>query len=162
IGRADEVVQFRREFRNDKDWHHELEGYLEEFNDSSEPNALDCHGLPDNWKIGRLWYLRAERAVDDPEKPKTLRGQNPLVFYSNSSMALVYYSIGLNNEGYFADAKPAWEFAGNTLDKYGNRDIRTSYGYTIRLNDEKTMRDLADQALADLKKLVPAGAEERL
>ena len=57
IGRADEHQQFRRLFRDDKDFHQTFrENGVEVDRTGTGPD-----GKPDNWLVGKLWY---DKAVD--------------------------------------------------------------------------------------------------
>jgi hypothetical protein len=101
FGRADEYVQFREMFREDDDFHREL-------NDEVViDDALGFDGRPDQWLVGRLWYQRAQSAVDTMGIP--LRGKSPLIFHSSNPMSLINYAGAIEEEGVLGEtAMRAW------------------------------------------------------
>jgi hypothetical protein len=135
-----------------------------------------CRGpdaLPDNWKVAYEWFLDAERSVDRgasitrlathyqvedrkfvEKKNLPLRGKNPLVFYSDRPKALINYADNIEKDGYLDEISIlAWRRAGQEWNEYGDRQILTSWGMPIRLNDlEFRLRESArlTQALAEL------------
>ena len=58
LGKADEYVQYRRLFREDEDYHNDLQA------DIPIDNTRGPSGQPDNWLAGREWFRRAEQIVD--------------------------------------------------------------------------------------------------
>ncbi|MEO1972728.1 MAG: IRE (iron responsive element), partial [Pirellulaceae bacterium] len=83
IGIADEHVEFRELFRNDQDYHDVLRKAMRDFeHDMDSQDASGRHDrTPDNWLVGRLWYLQAVRAVDS--LGKSIRKKSPLVFHAD-------------------------------------------------------------------------------
>ena len=142
MGRADEHKSYRRLFREDKEFHEELDRpYIE----VDGPDALGPQGLPDNWLVGRLWFREGERVVDTKGAP--LRGKSPLIFHSHAPMCRINYAGEIEKEGYLDEkAQLAWQKAGEDWGSYGNRQIPTSWGVNIRLND-------LEQAIAEEKEL---------
>lgn len=154
IGRADEHVQFRELFRNDDDFHDQLN--TEVFVD----NAIGYDGRPDNWLVSRLWYERAERSVDEgaPWRGKNtqlygddpLRGKSPLIFHNDAPMSYINYASTIEEEGVHGQtAQRAWEEARRAWEEFGKRPIPTSYGYVIRLGE----RDKVKEETTRLRKL---------
>ena len=157
IGRADEHVSFRRLFREDDEFHRRLDRpYIE----VDGPEAKGPDGLPDYWLVGRLWFAEGQRVVDTKGAP--LRGKSPLIFHSHAPMCLINYAAEIEKEGYQNEkAQFAWQQADQGWSRYGDRQIPTSWGLNIRLND-------LDQALAEEKELeqqlaeLAPGVRERL
>ena len=173
LGRADEYKQFRRLFRDDDDFHKELPIRLD---DVRGPDAK-----PDNWKVAYQWFKRAELAVDrgarikrlatrywmgkNPvvdKKQSPLHGKNPLVFFSEPPKALINFADAIEEDGYL-DQKAiiAWRNAQRAWTEYGNRDILSSYGIRLHLNDYERANETAEEALDRLEPLT-AGIADRL
>ena len=128
VGRSDEYRQFRRKYNTDVDFHESLAGKI------NVSEALDYKNQPDNWLTAYQWFSEAQRVVD--LKDARVIGKNPLVFHSDSAKALIRYADAIEEEGKFGDiARIAWERAYARWTQYGNREIPTSYGYMIRLNE---------------------------
>ena len=153
LGRADEHRQFRREFRKDDDFHLVLDRYI------PIDQALDPNGRPDNWLVGREWYLEAERAVT---RGASLRGKSPILFYSSAPMGQINFAGALGDDGRFGDVySQAWLKGHRQWTEYGNRDILTSYGYHIHLNELESIRDEVEELNLRLEQLAP-GVKEQL
>ena len=76
-------------------------------------------------------------------------------------MSLINYADNLEVEGTFGDtAKSAWENASAEWYRYANRDLNTSYGYTVRLWDLELLRGQADELKQKLEKLLPGQMEK--
>lgn len=173
LGRADEYRQFRRLFRDDDDFHKELPIRLD---DVRGPDAK-----PDNWMVAHQWFKRAELAVDrgarikrlatrywmgkNPvvdKKQSPLRGKNPLVFFSEPAKALINFADAIEEDGYLDQkARIAWRNAQRAWTEYGNRDILSSYGIRLHLNDYERVDEAAESALRSLQSIT-TGIEERL
>ena len=149
IGKADEVKQYRRLFREDDDFN---------------------QGVPfaerDNWLIGKKWYLEAMAKV---ELGATLMGQSPLIYRSCASMCQMYYAEALETDGKFEEvAQHAWGDAAVDWHHYGDEEIASSFkdettGEPIkfRLNDyEKEVKAAAD-GIAKLDAMQP-GLREKI
>ena len=155
IGRADEKVLFRELFRNDTDFHEYLDKYV---------NLDDARSYadrkPDNWLVGRLWYLDAQRLID--KEGATLRGKSPLVFNSFPPMSLMNFAMASEEEGNLEEqALIAWEKAGNSWEEFGRRQIPSSFGHNIRLGDEEQMRTEVAALVKQLEQIT-AGVREKL
>jgi hypothetical protein len=134
LGRADEAKQFRRIFATDGDFHDEFR-HLVDIDD-----AVGQSGFPDNWLVSRLWYLRAQNVVDNrPDRP--LRGESPLIFHSHPAKSRINYAIFNEKDGYHGErARIDWERAlREWSDEYGSRQIPSSFGHTLRLNERENV-----------------------
>ncbi len=141
LGRADEAKQFRRIFAKDRDFHAEF-AHLVNIDD-----AIGQSGFPDNWLVSRLWYLRAQNVVDtNPDRP--LRGESPLLFHSHPPKSRINYAIFNEKDGYHGErARRDWERAlREWAEEYGSRQVPTSFGHTLRLNERENV-------LADVERL---------
>ncbi len=165
MGKSDEYVQFRRLYRDDKDYHQELA------TDVNMDNTLGPDNRPDNWLTGRQWFLKAEqlvdrgvpirgRLVDDTGRIK--RGKTPLLFHSYAPKWLISHAVAIEEEGFLDEtAQYAWLKAGEHWNAYGDRPIPTSYGFAIRLNDGERMHEESARLGKELDRLVP-GVREQL
>lgn len=146
IGVADERVQFRRLFREDDD---------PEFpNHRSRPQ-----NRRDNWLVGQEFFEQAVALVDD--RGASIRAMNPLTFFNQPGMSQINYAHGLEEDGTFEEkAKVAWEEAIRRWNDFGNRELNTTDGFTIRLNDLELTRDNLAKATEKLDSLAPKAREE--
>lgn len=133
LGKADEQLQYRKLYSADKDFHDELE--KEGFNVRQE-EGLGADRLPDNWLSGRLWYKRAEEVLESGSVLANTFRKSPLHFYSSAPLTVMNYCEAIEKEGILDDrAKFAWKRADTSWANYGEREIPTTWGHTIRLND---------------------------
>ena len=140
LGRSDEHAQFRREFRKDADFHDYLLPYV------NMDNSLGPDLRPDNWLVGREWYLQAEGALN---RGASLRGKSPVLFFSSAPMSQLNFASALGDDGIFGDTYTrAWENGHDQWIEYGNYPILTSFGFHIRLNDFEPL----DEEVKELKK----------
>ncbi len=172
LGRADEYLQFRRLFRNDTDFHRELPVPIE--------TCLGPDEKPDNWLVAHYWFRRAQQAVDKgailkrlssyywvgdkpymDKKQTATHGKNPLIFHSEPGKALIRFADAIEEDGYLDEkGRLAWRNAEREWLKYGDRELPSSWGINIHLNDlERASRD-ADRAEAELTKLTPGIPEK--
>ena len=168
FGRADERVAYREMFRkesgDDTRAESEFITSLRPFVDLDDPveNAKGPDGTYDNWLIARLWFLEAQNVVDTKRAP--IRGTSPLVFHSHSAMAAISFAEVVEEEGHldepFTFARQAWRRAHGAWSKYGDRDILSSYGIAIRLNDRERLLEDVERLSKRLDELVPGGREE--
>ena len=157
IGKSDEQKQFRRLFRRDEDFHRSLQ---EEGEVSVEqPDTQGPDGRPDNWLVGRQWYLKAESAI---AQGKYLRGKSPLLFYADRPMSRISFATAIEEEGVLDEkARIAWEKAGIDWRQYGDRSIPHSSGHNLRLNDIERLTAERESMAKKLDELIP-GAREAL
>ena len=172
IGRADEHKQFREEFRKDDDFHDFIRDYVIDFDNKS----IGPFNKPDNWRVSHQWYLIAQETVDSgratmrgrslqsmiEEKPhERNKGKSPVLFHSGPGMALINYSAALADEGIFDEfSESAWAEAGAVWQSFGNREIRTSRDFYIRLNEEEALEAEVIELTQQLGALQPGLVEE--
>ena len=151
FGRSDEYRQFRRMYREDQDFHKELMSDSQlELDETWGPD-----GKPDNWLTAHQWFAEAQRVVDKEGVP--IKGKNPLVFHSDPPKALIRFADAIEEEGYLDDkARLAWIEADKWWGAYGDRDIPSSYGYKIRLNDFEDWDERAKQCARNSTNYCPA------
>ena len=162
IGRSDERKQFRRMFAVDDDFHDLLDDHIPFGN-----NVMGPDGTPDNWLVGRQWYLRAERLVDDNDDIDVGR-MEPLLFFEESAKCKINYAEVIEKEGHFEKdgrliARDAWKDAEAAWRDYGTREMpgRTGSGRVHRLGEyEDRPKQLAEMQ-ARLYALEP-GLREKL
>jgi hypothetical protein len=155
IGRSDESVQFRRMFRDDKDFHQTFRANGVEV----APDGLGPGGKPDNWLVGKQWYDKAVDAHVIGHKP--IRGTTPLLFYSGAPMSIMNSAAAMNKDGYFFEiAQVEWRKARDAWKAYGERDLPTSVGFDIRLNGKEQLEDQVKKARAELAELCPGVEDE--
>ena len=67
----------------------------------------------------------------------------------------------MNKDGYFFEnAVLAWQQAKDAWLRYGERELPTSVGFNIRLNDKEAVDQRMQQAREELAKLCPGVEEE--
>jgi len=157
IGRADEKKQYRRLFRDDKDFHDSLvaRSLTIDMENTKGPDQK-----PDNWLVAKEWYRAGERLVETKDIP--IRRKNPVLFFSNAAMALMYHAAAIQEEGYLDEAgRLAWANALEAWTAFGNHGIPSRLGYDVRLNDWERLLETAKQARLKLAELAP-GVEEKL
>jgi hypothetical protein len=156
IGRADEHVQFRELFRADGDFHEEIQA-----NGVSVDEGRGYDARPDNWLVGRQWYLWGQRAVDTKGMP--LKSKSPLIFHADAPMSLINYASDIEEEGILDEvARRAWTEGGNGWAEYGRRPIPTSWGHNIRLAELPQIREEIDRLRAKLDALAGEAREQIL
>lgn len=146
IGVADERVLFRRLFREDDD---------PEFpNHRTRPQ-----NRRDNWLVGQEYFEKAVSLVDD--QGASLKTMNPLTFYNQPGMAQINYAHGLEEDGTFEEkAKVAWQEAERRWNEFGNRELHTSDGFTMRLNELELNQEKLAELVAELDALAPGARDE--
>ncbi|MGV3607520.1 MAG: hypothetical protein ACO1RA_14025 [Planctomycetaceae bacterium] len=155
VGRADENKQFRAMFRDDTHFHQEFE----EQGVRVREQAIGVDNKPDNWLASKLWYDKAIEAVSGG---KPIRLKSSLHFYSGSPMALINGAEAMEKDGTFGQrAKTAWDTALAAWISYGNRDLMSSGGFTIRLNSREALDKEMKEVLAKMDSLEP-GILERM
>ncbi|MCH2130003.1 MAG: hypothetical protein MK179_12710 [Pirellulaceae bacterium] len=166
LGRSDEYKQFRREFRSDEEFHRFLRPLVDGFDD-------DCIGAfngPDNWLVSHKWFRKAQDSVISgratlrgralqsifDEKPSDRKkGKSPVLFHSNPAMALINYAGAIQEEGVFDEkAMEAWRVANEVWTNYGNREIRTSRDFYIRLNEAEQLEEEVAELLVEFDGLL--------
>jgi hypothetical protein len=157
LGRADEQLQFRRLFRVDKDFHNSINSYPNIDVDEARDNFTN---QPDNWLVGRLWMLDAQRASRRPNA--SLLGKSPVIFHSAPSMAYIDYALALESEGFLGDrAQRAWSQAEQYWREYGDMEIPSTWGVSMRLNEKEPALERAKEAARRLDEIA-VGCREQL
>jgi hypothetical protein len=136
IGRADETKLYRKLFQDDNDFH------------GSTPPADR-----DNWRVGRKWFLEAERLVD--HEGAVFRGVSPLIYRSSAPLSLLYYAVAKENDGVFGEAaRRAWRAGADDWDRYGTIDIPV-IDKIIRLGEKEVLDERVRQLRAELDATQP-------
>lgn len=143
IGKSDERVQFRRLYKADDDVH------------GSRPVELrDC------WLVGKDWYHKAEAIVDSGVP---LGKISEVLFYSNAPMNQMNYSDNLEKDGRFDEkVEREWKKAQDEWTAFGNREITTSRGLVIRLNEQEYFTQQEEKLAKELEEIQPGLREEML
>ncbi|MDZ4851821.1 MAG: IRE (iron responsive element) [Pirellulaceae bacterium] len=127
LGRSDEKRQFRELFRNDNTYHKTLMDYGL---DLEQPEATGSDRKPDNWLVGRLWFIKSYDLVHAGYYCK----KSPIIYFGEAPWALFYYGEAIEDEGVLDDkAMFAWSRAAKAWSEYGNLDLMTTWGHTIQL-----------------------------
>jgi hypothetical protein len=83
------------------------------------------------------------------------------LFYSGAPMSQINGAAAMNKDGYFFEtAEQAWRKAREGWNRYGQRELPTSAGFNIRLNDQEPIDERIRQARQELDRLCPGAAEE--
>ncbi|MFI4875591.1 MAG: hypothetical protein ACIALR_09645, partial [Blastopirellula sp. JB062] len=146
FGYADEKAQYRQLFPDDEEFHAEIDDYLTKAGYDVEQDARGVEGKPDNWLVARLWNLWSEKVVDTGNGK--IGNASPAIFFSNAPKRMMSFAEFIEKEGAIGDtAQTAWANGHQdwTTD-YGDRDLPTSWGIPVKLNDFK-------RHAAELKKL---------
>ncbi len=150
IGKADEVKQYRKLFKEDDDF-----------------NAGVPVALRDNWLVGKQWYEKCIDLIDSSGAVMT--GQSPLIYRASAPMCQMYYADALEKDGTFGEvARAAWLVAATDFHNYGDEDIPTSFRrensnepIKIRLNDQEREEESVKKLIAQLEALHP-GLREKI
>ncbi len=156
IGRADENKQYRALF--------------------AKQQQEKGEKLTDNWLVSHEWYKRAQALVDSGKRLRVYigsslgasqtkpgeRAPSPLLFHSDAAMSLINYADNLEEDGTFGDAaKTAWENAAAEWQAYSKRDLASSYGYSVHLEDLERFRGQIDDLKTKMEALLP-GTQQKL
>ena len=145
IGRADEHKQYRRLFKDDADFHPE----------DRPPEQRD------NWLVSRSWYETSLSAVDD--RKKSLGQKNPTTFYADPGRSQINYAEAIETEGVFGEkAKSAWSTAARLWKEFGNRDLKSSLGFNIRLGSIERLVEETAELEKQLGLLSQTGREDAI
>ena len=144
IGRADEHEIYRRLYKADNDFH---------------PPSRPAEDR-DNWLVSKEWYTKAISAVDD--RKQSLGNKNPTTFYNDMPKAQINYSEAIVGEGTFGEkARAAWETGARLWSDYGNRSLRSSRGFYIRLTELDKWEQYQQEMMNRLYDMSP-GTQEKL
>lgn len=167
MGISDEKTQFRQMFRDDKDFHNTLLGHI------NLDNARGPDGKPDSWLVGYLWYLQAQSVAEKgvPETwvqlDKNANGyadkhRSAVIFYSDPSMALLSHAEAVTDEMLPGEkTRNAWKRAGVSWKEFGDMDIPSTFGHTVRLNNREKLKEEAEHLRAKLEAMSP-GLREKI
>ncbi len=155
IGRSDEKLQFRELFRNDTDYHNEL---IADGLTNLPSEALGPDRKPDNWLVGRLWFLKAYDLVD----AGAIINKNEVHFYGEAPWTQMYFAEAIESDGVLDDrARFAWSRASESWREFGNRDILTTWGDSVKLNNFDRLNSLRVESITEFEQLTTK-ARERL
>lgn len=145
IGRSEEARTYRRLFRDDTDFHDLLSRHV----DLASTKGPD--GKPDNWLVAQQFSVEAIRRY---ELGHDIGDKSPLILLADPAMMQVDYAAAVEREGVFGEAAVlAWQKAERMWKEYGNRDVPTSWGKPIRLNEVDRFQERAAQRWALLEEL---------
>ena len=167
IGKADEYTLFRRLYAEDNDFHDDLSANIN-IDNTLGPNGWSEQDRPDNWLTGREWFLRGQQIVDSgiPIRGRLVddsvrRGKTPLLFHSHPPKWLINHATIIEEEGVLDEkAQYAWMRSGNEWSKYGNKEIPTSYGFAIKLEDQERIQEEVNKIGEQIDELLPGVREE--
>jgi len=149
IGLSDERKQYRRLFREDDDF----------FREEDKIHGERTLAERDNWLVGREWFLDAQNLVADRNVP--IIGVSPLVFYSKAPSSQMSYATAIEEDGTFGEtARIAWERGGTDWRAFGDIDLPTPTGETMRLNDLERLIALTGKTADELDALQPGLREQ--
>lgn len=145
IGKADEVKEYRRLFKNDPDFH-------------PEDRPLDRR---DNWLVSKEWY---EKSVEAVENNYSLIGKkNPALFFSDPGRAQINYSEAIEKDGIFGEkARSAWSTAEKLWTAFGNLEIKSSLGPRIQLGRREEVEAEIKELQQQLNDLSPGALEKAI
>jgi len=153
IGRSEEAMTYRRLFRDDTDFHDLLSRHV----DLASTKGPD--GKPDNWLVAQKFFVEAIRRY---ELGHDIGDKSPLIFLVDPAMMQVDYAAAIEREGVFGEAAvSAWQKAELMWREFGDRDVPTSWGKPIRLNEFGGCQKRAAQLWAQLDELAP-GSKKKL
>jgi hypothetical protein len=159
IGRSDEKAQFRAMFKEDKDFHQLFRDNGIEVDQTAAMGPGENPG-PDNWLVSRLWYNKANDAVSSLGKP--IRGMAPVLFYGRVPMSQINAADAMQRDGYFFQvAQEAWRKAAEEWRTYGDRELPTSAGFNVRMNDLEPIEQHIQELRAEIDK-VASGLHTKL
>ena len=118
IGRSDERVQFRRLFAVDEEFHDLIDDHIPFGNEVDGPR-----GKPDNWLVGRQWYLKAEKLYESDERIN-IGQMADLLFFEQSAKCRINFAEAIEKEGTFGEvAGNTWKKAEDAWREYGRREM---------------------------------------
>ena len=171
IGLADEKLQFRRLFRVDDEFHAEMRPIRGRAGiDMDSFEVLGPERLPDNWLASRLWFKLGQEVILNKGLRNDIRsittyqgkdnitsyyGKSPLIYHSNVAMAPINYATALDEEARFDLLLSAWQLAGDEWEAFGNRQIPTTWGVNIKLNQLEEIRSQNQAIVLELEQYRP-------
>jgi hypothetical protein len=154
IGRADEARQFRKLFADDAELHKLLiVGF-------PRGEVLGPDGKPDNWLVGRQWYLKAGQ-IAAKYRHGDMGSHSPVAFYASTSMCQTFYAQAIESEGRFGDAAArAWKEAERQWVALGDIPLPAMFdikdrSISVRMNDKESLEAEVATAAKELDALKP-------
>ncbi|MCC9606401.1 hypothetical protein LOC68_18045 [Blastopirellula sp. JC732] len=169
FGYADEKAQYREIFPEDHEFHAEIDEYLSKAGSNVEQGAAGVGNKPDNWLVARLWNQWADRVVDTGAGK--IGNASPAIFFSNAPKRLMSFAEFIEKEGHIGDtAQTNWEKANKEwTGDYGDRDLPTSWGIPVKLNDYarhteklKELRARADELIGPIENEIREAKKAKL
>ncbi|BBO32043.1 hypothetical protein [Lacipirellula parvula] len=143
VGRADEHEIYRKLYKLDE-----------------ELNPDDNPALRDNWLASKRWYEQAIASID--EKGQSLSTMNPTTFFDSPARSQISHAEALEEEGTFGEtAKRAWREGARLWKEYGDREMKSTDDFMIRLTDETKWKLEAARLRNQLDELSP-GVEQKM
>lgn len=160
IGRADEAVQFRREFGRDTDFHAVVKDKLRARGRVDfEKDVYGPNRTPDNWLVAKQWQLAAQKVIDTTDIP--VRGASPLIFFKDAAMSQINFATRIEEEGVLDEkAQIAWRDAQRDLESFGDRQIPHSNGTLLKLGDLEAVQERIEATQKALTELLPDAVEK--
>ncbi|MBA2117623.1 hypothetical protein [Bremerella alba] len=151
FGNADEKVQYREIFPEDDLFHEEIQKHLE-----GTPYSVteDAEGVqenkPDHWLVARLWDKWATEVVDNGLG--SIGAMSPTIFYQYPAKRLMNFGEAIEKEGHISEkAQAAWAQAYEEWKEYGDHEVPSTYGISIKLNDSDRLAKEIDEANNNFK-----------
>jgi hypothetical protein len=117
-------------------------------------NPDDNPALRDNWLASKHWYEQAITSVD--EKGQSLSTMNPTTFFDSPARSQISYAEAIEEEGIFGEtAKRAWRDGARLWKEYGDREMKSTDDFLIRLTDDKRWKLEAARLRNELDALSP-------
>ncbi|RCS46055.1 hypothetical protein DTL42_16330 [Bremerella cremea] len=135
FGIADEKVEYRELFPTDRLFHSKIQEHLDRSGFDVVQNASGVvEGNPDNWLVARLWDLWATDTLDNERG--SIGAMSPTIFYQYPAKRLMNFGEAIEKEGHISEkAKAAWAKAYADWNEYGDHEMPSTYGISIKLND---------------------------
>ncbi len=152
IGRSDESHQFRRMFREDRDFRDEMEPWV-------EPDSYYTREYGyDNWKMAYQWF---DQSLNLVENELGEQHTSDMMFYRKRPMQLMNQADGLQGEFRTDDVvQEIWRSGNEEWSDYGQLEIRNSKGLMFTLESLAELDLRLTRKRAELDQLVPGVREE--
>ncbi len=141
FGIADEKVEYREIFPTDRLFHAKIQEHLDRSTldlDVVQKASGVVEGNPDNWLVARLWDLWAVDTLDNDLG--SIGAMSPTIFYQYPAKRLMNFGEAIEKEGHISEkAKTAWGQAYNEWIEYGDHEMPSTYGISIKLNDAERL-----------------------
>jgi formylglycine-generating enzyme required for sulfatase activity len=153
IGVADEKSQFRRMFRDDKQFRADMEEHL-------VPQSYQTRHGYDNWKMAYQWYNRSRILVEDQSaRPYS----SDMMFYMRRPAQLRNLGGAQQKEFPSDEAiREVWASAHREWMEYGDQPLGNTLGQVISLEAMVKTRETLEQKRAELDALAPEGTRQAI